>query len=118
MKFGEIVRAKRLEKQIGLRQFCLETGVDPSNWSRIERGLQPPPNTFDFEKVATLLDINSDALKDLAKLAANQIPPSIAQNESIMSMLPAFFCTHSGQRPTKAEIEEFIDGLKELGYKE
>lgn len=118
MKFGEIVRAKRLELEIGLRRFCLETGADPSDWSRVERGIKPPSSTLDFDKIAALLDINSDALKDLAKLAANQIPPSIAQNESIMSMLPAFFCTHSGQRPTKAEIERYIEGLKELGYQE
>lgn len=118
MKFGEIVRAKRLDLQIGLRQFCLETGVDPSNWSRIERGLQPPSSALDIDKIAALLDINPEALKDLAKLAANQIPPSIAKNESIMAMLPAFFCTHSGQRPTKAEIEEYIERLKELGYQE
>ena len=43
MSFGETVKNLRIAKKVTLRQFCQEHGCDPSNWSKIERGINPPP---------------------------------------------------------------------------
>ena len=43
MSFGETVKNLRIAKKVTLRQFCQEHGYDPSNWSKIERGINPPP---------------------------------------------------------------------------
>ena len=41
--FGEFVRQIRERRRLGLREFCLEHGHDSSNWSKVERGVLPPP---------------------------------------------------------------------------
>ena len=43
MSFGEMIKKMRLARKQTLRQFCVEFGHDPSNWSKIERGVNPPP---------------------------------------------------------------------------
>ncbi|MFT5466346.1 MAG: transcriptional regulator with XRE-family HTH domain [Verrucomicrobiales bacterium] len=43
MTFGELIKDLRIEKRLMLRQFCQQLGLDPCNWSKIERGLTPPP---------------------------------------------------------------------------
>jgi transcriptional regulator with XRE-family HTH domain len=43
MSFGSIVKDLRIGQRKTLRQFCEEHGLDPSNWSKIERGVNPPP---------------------------------------------------------------------------
>jgi len=35
MRFGERIKQLRLERNLGLREFCENVGVDPSNWSKI-----------------------------------------------------------------------------------
>ena len=34
--FGEFIKQIRARQHLGLREFCLENGYDPSNWSKIE----------------------------------------------------------------------------------
>ena len=41
--FGEFIKQKRLEKDLGLREFCRQLDEDASNWSKIERGIMGPP---------------------------------------------------------------------------
>src|ERR1017187_2026387 len=41
--FGIFIKELRARKRLGLREFCLEHGHDPSNWSKIEREVLPPP---------------------------------------------------------------------------
>ena len=43
MSFGELVKNLRISQQKTLRQFCNEHGLDPSNWSKIERNVNLPP---------------------------------------------------------------------------
>jgi len=43
MNFGETVKNMRIAQQKTLRQFCNEHGLDPSNWSKVERNVNPPP---------------------------------------------------------------------------
>ena len=41
--FGELIKKIRTEKRLGLREFCLAADFDPSNWSKVERGVSSPP---------------------------------------------------------------------------
>jgi len=41
--FGTFTKEMRTRQQLGLREFCLEHGHDPSNWSKIEREVLQPP---------------------------------------------------------------------------
>lgn len=42
MYFGKYIKKLRLEKGLSLRTFCNNLKLDPSNWSKIERGRLKP----------------------------------------------------------------------------
>lgn len=115
--FGEFVKSKRSNKRISLREFCRQIQFDASNWSKIERGILPPPKD---EKIligiAGVLGLkNGDedyaTLFDLA--AISFIPKSLIDDEKLLEKLPIFFRTIRGERPTKEELELLIKTLKE-----
>ena len=41
--FGEQLKDLRIKKELTLRQCSEQVGVDPSNWSKFERGVNPAP---------------------------------------------------------------------------
>ena len=53
MTFGEFVKSKRLQSDSSLREFCKTAELDPSNWSKVERGLlQAPSDRTKLEAIA------------------------------------------------------------------
>jgi len=117
--FGQLVKNRRAHLELGLREFCEELGYDPSNWSKIERALFPPPSDRKLlERVATVLGMDNDPqqcqeLYDAADLDRNQIPKDISEDAHIMSMLPAFMRTIRETKPTSEEIDELMKLLRE-----
>ena len=72
--FRDFLREKRLALGRGLRSFCLENGLDASNYSKIERGAISPPSHEKIKEYTRFLNIeeNSDewlSLFDLASIA-------------------------------------------------
>lgn len=47
-RFGAFFRARRNALGLSLREFCRQSGLDPGNISRLERGLLPPPRSPDI----------------------------------------------------------------------
>ncbi|MBV6491457.1 MAG: helix-turn-helix domain-containing protein [Fimbriimonadaceae bacterium] len=117
--FGEYVKAKRLERGLGLREFCLLVPVDASNFSKIERGkLEPPqPGTQLFEGVCAALKFSGDSderheLERIAQLQRGMIPQSVLANEQLAAKLPAFFRTIDGAPISEEERQELIDMIR------
>ena len=117
--FGEYLRELRISKRLSLRDVCRAAEYDPSNWSKIERGILPPPSdTETLEHWSTALELKADtpehqAFLDNVSLSKGMIPKDILEQENIMEHIPAFFRTLRGQKPTKEEIEKLIELLKE-----
>ncbi len=118
MTFGEFVRMKRLEAELGLREFCKRAGTDPSNWSKVERGILAAPDNRDFlENVAKLLKLKKgspDWFKffDLAAISQQKIPDDVFEDEDAVSALPVFFRTVRGEKPSEEELDKLTDLLK------
>jgi transcriptional regulator with XRE-family HTH domain len=118
MTFGEFVRTKRLEAELGLREFCKRAETDPSNWSKVERGILAAPDNRDFlENVAKLLKLkkgNPDWFKffDLAAISQQKIPDDVYEDKDVVSALPVFFRTVRGEKPSEEELDKLIDLLK------
>ena len=116
--FGEFVRAMRKRGKIGLRQFCLALDVDPSNWSKIERRVMPPPKDPEIlAKVAEILGIQRDSdewsmLHDRAALERGEVPRDSASDEKLVESLPLFFRTLRGQKPTADELRRLAELLR------
>ncbi len=115
-KFGKILKEIRLKKQLSLREICKKTGYDPSNWSKIERGLISPPvderTLVKWANVLGLTKIKQREFIDQAKIAQGVIPEDILTDEGTIERLPAFFRTLRNEKPTKKEIENLIKLIK------
>ncbi len=118
-RFGEFVKAMRAEKRITLREFCKRTGVDPGNYSRVERGLLPPPQDSEtLQKYAIGLEIKDGSEKgqmlfDLAAVGRGIIPPDIMSDKDVVKHLPLFFRTLRRKKPTVKQMKWLVDKLKE-----
>ena len=116
--FGELVKQIRSEKRIGLREFCIACDCDPSNWSKIERGILSPPKDKDaLSKVASALGVaeNSNDWKklfDYASISAGRIPEYVLQEPELLKKLPIFFRTMTGKKPTRKDLTKLLDILR------
>jgi transcriptional regulator with XRE-family HTH domain len=112
--FGEFIKTKRLEKRLGLREFCKKYQHDPSNWSKIERGELSPPKDENLLKVwAANLELKEGSADwftffDLAATENGRIPQDILDDRAVAIKLPLFFRTIRGQKPTLQELESII----------
>jgi transcriptional regulator with XRE-family HTH domain len=117
--FGEFIKQIRAQQRLGLREFCLEHGHDPSNWSKIEREVLPPPRDEatlrTWAKQLGLKQGSDEWLKffDYAAVDAGRIPDYVLKDEELVEKLPAFFRTLSGNKPTDEELENLIKLLRE-----
>ena len=106
--FGEYIRAKRLEKRIGLREFCKRIGVDPSYWSKVERGLLTPSYDGALEvRLADVLDLTYHEQKRVYFYARFCKHLGLARtNEDLRLMLPVFIHTVNGKKPSQKQLME------------
>ena len=114
MTFGEFAKAKRLESNVSLREFCKTAELDPSNWSKVERGLMPAPSDrTKLEAIAHNLKLKKgksdwSAFFDLAYISQQRIPDDVAEDADAVSALPVFFRTVRGEKPTEQELSKLI----------
>lgn len=116
--FGAYLKELRMEKRITLRTFCKMANADPGNISKIERGVWPPPQDREIlRRYAAALAIKEGSDEwyrffDCAAADCGIIPQDIMSNEEIVKMLPAFFRTLRGQKPTEAEVRSLVEKLR------
>ncbi len=116
--FTETVKALRIQKRLTLRDFCDQAGLDPSNWSKVERGINPPPGDVGvLERLAKFFGLTGTkklAFMDEAALQRREIPPDVADNVILQKALPAFFRAARGHELTKAELASLSDDIRKL----
>jgi hypothetical protein len=116
--FGTFVKEQRAHQRLGLREFCLRHGHDPSNWSKIEREvLQPPRDEETLRTWAKQLGLkqgSEDWLKffDFAAVDAGRIPDYVLKDEQLMAQLPVFFRTLSGQKPSREDLDKLVEIIR------
>ncbi len=117
-EFGDFIREARLALGKGLREFCLENGLDASNYSKIERGIVTPPSGERLEKYANFLRIEKNSedwftLFDLAAIAKKRIPDYVFDNEAFVEALPILFRkADTGEHYTKEELLRIAEDIK------
>jgi transcriptional regulator with XRE-family HTH domain len=119
MTFGARVKDLRIAQRKTLRQFCEEHGLDPSNWSKIERGVNPPPkDETTLGKWARMLGLKpaTEAWTDFicqADVSRGNIPREVMNNEKLLAKLPVFFRTVRGAELTEKQLDNFLGKLKD-----
>lgn len=117
MNFGEYIKAARITVRLTLRAFSREIGMDPSNWSKIERGVIPPPaNEAQTTKIAEVLNLSSEQkqeLEDLAVVARGELPKEL-DDTALLAKMPAFFRALKGREYTAEDLEKLTEKIKDL----
>lgn len=109
--FGIAAQKARVKLGKTLRSFCSDAGLDPSYWSKVERGVLPPPSDEKaLESLGRALGVSEGHLKHwkaIAAISRNSLPSWISEDEDIMHKLPLFL-----SRITYEKLEGFIEELK------
>ena len=115
-KFGALLGKLRTENNLSIREICKLVSYDPSNWSKIERGLISPPSEEKTLKLwAKALKIKGGEIQkfmDDAIIAQGIIPSDIMEKDKMLQFMPAFFRTVRNKKPSKEEIDSLIDLIK------
>ncbi len=118
-RFGELLKAFRLEAGLSLREFCARNGFDAGNYSKLERGRFAPPETEDRVRLyaeALGLSPGSDewmALFDAAAAGRGRIPDDIMSDEEVVDKLPVLFRTiRSEQQSGSIDLDDLIERIK------
>ena len=118
MNFGELIKDLRIAKELTLRQCCAELEVDPSNWSKMERGIHPAPkDTGVLEQWASFFKLEANERQvffDAAALSRRELPSDLATDGLLLQALPAFFRAVRSNEMDQAKMEQFIQDLKAL----
>lgn len=116
--FGLFFKAIRKEKKITLRQFCKVASADPGNISKMERSVWPPPQDKQIlERYARALEIKEGSDEwyhffDLAAADCGIVPQDLMEDEKVVEMLPVFFRTLRGQKPTEEEMKDLAELIR------
>ena len=116
--FGPLLKEFRTRKRITLREFCKRANADPGNVSRIERGIWPPPQDAEIlERYAHALEIREGTDEwyrffDSAAADRGIVPRDIMDDEEVVKMLPVFFRTLRGTKPTEAEMKALVEKIR------
>lgn len=115
-KFGSLLGTLRIDNNLSIREVCKLVAYDPSNWSKIERGLISPPadeKTLKFwAKVLKVKNGDSQDFIDNAQIAQGIIPDDILNRTEMLELMPAFFRTVRNKKPSKDEIDRLISLIK------
>lgn len=111
---GQIIKQKRIEKELTLRGFCKKINFDPSNWSKIERGMMESPKSEKvLSEIAKVLELSSDEFQEIKDLAAiESIPDDLKPKQEILEALPVFFRTARDLKPSEEQLKELIKIVK------
>lgn len=116
--FGGLLKRLRLQRGWTLREFCLRNSIDPGNYSRLERGLFPPPQGTELlEKYARALGLEPGSddwtnLFDVASAERGEIPADIMSDEEVVGKLPVLFRTMRAKQVSPDLLDELVNRIK------
>lgn len=115
-KFGNLLNKLRTENNLSIREVCKLVNYDPSNWSKIERGLISPPSDEKTLKLwAKVFKVNKEKTQEFmddARIAQGIIPDDILEKSEMLQLMPAFFRTVRNKKPTKEELDTLMNLIK------
>ncbi len=115
--FGSLVRKRRMELRLSLRECAARATMDPGNLSKIERGRAAPPQ--DADVLARLVDAlgltgspGAQRLLDVAATSNGRIPQDIVRNDDVLSALPLLLRAVNDKLRDGARAEALIELIR------
>ena len=117
--FGAYLRELRRQRGLTLRRFCLQNGLDPGNYSKLERGRLPPPGRerlADYARYFGLAEGSDEwaNLFDLASADRGRIPEDLMTDEELVRKLPLVFRTLRGEKLTPEQLRELAETIRRV----
>ena len=119
-KFEQFLKAKRIEKNIGLREFARLIGLQPSNYCSIESGSLPAPPEEKLRLMAKVLKLNQQEqrlLFDLAAKSRDDIPLDLKELIRKDTVIPALLRTVEDEKVGSEQIRAIVKDIKSGRYR-
>ncbi len=119
MRFGEMVRERRKELRLGLREFAQRAGMDPGNLSKIERGrLAAPQSDEILNRICGALEwspesAEADLLTDQTAIENGQIPEEVLGDDVVMAKMPLLLRTVQNKQLEPEQLDRLIEMIRE-----
>jgi transcriptional regulator with XRE-family HTH domain len=115
--FGAFIKDRRIKQGITLREFCQQNGFDPGNYSKLERGMFPPPREEKVREYARALQIREGSddwitLFDLAAVGSGQIPKDVLDDKELVSRLPVLCRTIGSKQMSPEKLDALIEKIR------
>ena len=116
--FSSLLKRLRAQRGLTLREFCLQNQFDPGNYSRLERGLYPPPQSHEqIEKYARALGLQEGSeewmeLFDVAAATRGEIPRDLLSDAELVEKLPVLFRTLRGQPVSPEKLDQLAELIR------
>jgi len=117
--FGSMLRERRKELRLGLREFALRADIDAGNLSKIERGKLNPPQTCQMlDRICLALEYDTgsqeaEALRDQAAAENGRVPEEILSDADVMSKMPVLLRTVHNKQLSPEQLDKLIEMIKE-----
>lgn len=106
--FGSIIKNRREELKLSLKQIEEQTGISPSYINRIEKGQRKAPSYRIIEQLAKALDLPVSKLTNIAEAPVQNEVPTLEE-----LILTSQF-TVNGKRASKQSKEKVVEFIKKL----
>lgn len=120
LTFDGFLREKRLENNLGLREFARLIGMQPSNYCSIEAGSLPAPPEDKLRRIAATLRLSMEEqrlLFDLAAQSKNDIPVDLKTLIKKDALIPALLRTVEDEKVGPKEIKKIVADIKSGRYR-
>ncbi len=119
--FAAFLKATRLKRGTGLREFARIVKMQPSNYCSIESGSLPPPKDK-LDEIASALGIKKGGQEyrkfmDLAAKTKDEIPADIERLIKSNSLIPAMLRTIEDEEIKTSQLKTLIEDIRSGRYK-
>lgn len=102
--FGDFVRKRRLDLNIGLREFASKLDLSPAFISKMEIGDFKPPKEENIKKMAGILKVDEDELLAKAGKISSELQNMIMRKPKLYASLL--------RRAKPKHLEQYLDDIK------
>lgn len=117
--FGQLIKTRREELRLGLREAAERAGIDPGNLSKIERGRVNPPQDEDMlNRLCRALEYDLAAeeatrLRDTAFAENGRFAPDILSDAAVARRLPLLLRTVHNKQLSEEQLDNLIERMRQ-----